>query len=179
MRQFDAVMSDWEKDLLDRIVEGLTSDPYWDRRLAGWDAGRPLGFSWHLAVFVEPFLSYVLDGSKTVESRFSINRAEPYRRVAVDDVLLIKSSGGPIVAVAEVKQTSFYQLNREQLNMIREKFGPALRVEEESFWENRKESCYATIVGLGNVRSISPVACDKRDKRGWVRLRYQPYLSFG
>jgi hypothetical protein len=172
-------MSDWEKLLLDRIVEGLTPDPYWDRRLAGWDAGLSLGFAWHLAVFVEPFLSYVLDGSKTVESRFSVNRAEPYRRIAVDDVLLIKSSGGPIVAIAEVKQTAFYELNREQLDVIREKFGSALRVEEEAFWEDRKECCYATIVGLANVRRIVPVACDKRDKRGWVRLRYQSSLSFG
>ena len=172
-------MSDWEKNLLDAIVSGLMPDPYWDRRLAGWEAGRPLGFSWHLAVFVEPFLSYVLDGSKTVESRFSVNRAEPYRRVAVDDVLLIKSSGGPIVAVAEVKQTSFYELNGEQLEVIKKKFGSALRVEEEAFWEDRRECYYATIVGLANLRKIAPVVCDKRDKRGWVRLRYQPSLSFG
>jgi hypothetical protein len=171
-------MSDWEKDLLDRIVESLTPDPYWNRRLLGWHAGQPLGFSWHLAVFVEPFLSYVLDGSKTVESRFSVNRAEPYGRVGAQDAVLIKSSGGPIVAVAEVKQTSFYQLDREQMEMIREKFGPALRVEEASFWEDRKDCCYATIVGLANVYKIVPVPCDKRDKRGWVRLRYQPCFSF-
>jgi hypothetical protein len=171
-------MSDWEKNLVDHIVESLTIHPYWNRRLAGWNAGRSLGFSWHLAVFVEPFLSYVLDGSKTVESRFSVNRTEPYRRVAVGDAVLIKSSGGPIVAVAEVRQAAFYQLDREQLDLIRERFGPELRVEGEAFWEDRKECCFATIVGLGNVHRIEPVECDKRDKRGWVRLRYQPSLSF-
>jgi hypothetical protein len=171
-------MSDWEKNLVDRIVESLVRDPYWDRRLAGWVTGRPLGFSWHLAVFVEPFLSYVLDGSKTVESRFSVNKMEPYRSVSVGDAVLIKSSGGPVLAVAEVKQTAFYQLDREQLDGIRERFGPALRVEGETFWEDRKECCYATIIGLGNLHEIVPVDCDKRDKRGWVRLRYQSSLTF-
>lgn len=171
-------MPDWEKDLLDEIARSLSREDYWSKRLAGWEDGRALGFSWHLAVFVEPFLSYVLDGSKTIESRFSIHRAEPYRRVSVNDVLLIKSSGGPIVAVAEVKETAFYRLDRAQLESIRERFGSALRVEDDGFWDDRKASCFATIVGLARVTKIAPVPCEKRDKRGWVRLRYQPRLMF-
>lgn len=78
-----------------------------------------------------------------------------------------------------MKQTSFYELNGEQLEVIRKKFGSALRVDEDAFWVDRKDCYYATIVGLANVRKIAPVVCGKRDMRGWVRLRYQPSLSFG
>ena len=32
----------------------------------------------HLGVFAEPWLSYMLDGRKTIESRFGKNRIAPY-----------------------------------------------------------------------------------------------------
>lgn len=176
MRQCGNFMANWEKSLLDEAVDRLCNAPHWKTRLAGWKEGQVLGFAWHLAVFVEPFLSYVLDGTKTVESRFSINRSEPYRRVATRDVLLLKSSGGPIIAVAEVIEATFYQLNREGLDRIRERFGEALRVEDDAFWDDRKASCYASIIRIAHVTPIEPLDCEKRDKRGWVRLHYQPNL---
>jgi hypothetical protein len=179
MRLCDVYMSDWEKVLLDEAVERLSQDVYWRNRLEGWGEGRPLGFAWHLAIFVEPFLSYVLDGTKAVESRFSINRAEPYKRVAPKDILLLKTSGGPIVGAAEVSEVTFYQLNAEELERIRERFGEALRVEDEEFWTDRKDACYASIIGISHVTPFRPLDCDKRDKRGWVRLQYQPTLLFG
>ena len=151
MRPFGVYMSDWEKVLLDEAVERLSENVYWRSRLEGWSEGLPLGFAWHPAIFVEPFLSYVLDGTKMVESRFSINRAEPYRRVAPKDVLLLKTSGGPIVGAAEVSEVTFYQLNSEELERIRERFGDALRVEGDEFWTDRKDSCYASIIGISHV----------------------------
>jgi hypothetical protein len=179
MRSSDVYMSDWEKVLLDEAVERLSQDVYWQNRLTGWGEGGPLGFAWHLAIFVEPFLSYVLDGTKVVESRFSINRAEPYKRVAPMDILLLKTSGGPIVGAAEVSEVTFYQLNAEELERILERFGEALRVEDEEFWTDRRDSCYASIIGISHVTPFRPLDCDKRDKRGWVRLQYQPTLMFG
>jgi hypothetical protein len=35
----------------------------------------------HLAVFVELFLSSLLDGTKTIESRFGLRRSAPFGRV--------------------------------------------------------------------------------------------------
>src|SRR5882757_5711201 len=56
----------------------------------------------HLAVFVEPYLSFVLEGKKTVESRFSVNRHAPYEQVRSGDLIVLKKSSGPICGVCRV-----------------------------------------------------------------------------
>jgi ASC-1-like (ASCH) protein len=171
-------MPEWERTVVDEVALRLQTHPYWGAQLAPWYRGYAVGFTWHLAIFIEPFLSFVLDGTKKIESRFSINEAAPYRRVQKGDVVLIKASGGPVVGVAEVKQATFYQLDAEGLDGIRSRFGDALCIYEEAFWETRKDACYATLIELANVSHVDPVECDKKDKRGWVTLRYQPVLQF-
>src|SRR5271169_6453922 len=66
----------------------------------------------HLAVFIEPFLGYVLDGTKTVESRFSINRCAPFGKVSQGDVLLLKRAGGPVVGITRVLAVWSYHLDK-------------------------------------------------------------------
>jgi len=55
---------------LDAVRLAVSTDPFWAERLSGLTGPTAIEFSVHLAVFVEPFLGYILDGSKTVESRF-------------------------------------------------------------------------------------------------------------
>jgi hypothetical protein len=171
-------MPEWERTVVDETAHRLQDHAYWGDRLAPWRQGLPVDFAWHLAVFVEPFLSYVLDGSKTVESRFSINDAAPYRKVRKGDVILIKSSGGPVVGIAEVGQAIFYGLDASALAGIRDRFGAALRIDGDEFWDSRKGACYATLMELTKVSTTPDIECEKRDKRGWVTLKYQPVLQF-
>ncbi len=63
-------MPEWERNVVDEVALRLAEDPYWGEKLAPWREGKAVPFAWHLAVFVELFLSYVLDGTKKVESRF-------------------------------------------------------------------------------------------------------------
>lgn len=35
----------------------------------------------HMALMVEPYLSYILSGEKTIESRFSMKKISPWHRV--------------------------------------------------------------------------------------------------
>src|SRR6266540_3860586 len=44
----------------------------------------------HLAVMVEPYLSYILQGRKSIESRFSKNAIAPYLQIGPDDLVLLK-----------------------------------------------------------------------------------------
>jgi ASC-1-like (ASCH) protein len=53
-------------------------------------------------VFIEPYLQFILDGQKTVESRFSANRSAPYQQVGKGDVVLLKRTGGPVMGVGSV-----------------------------------------------------------------------------
>src|SRR4051794_23702908 len=104
----------------------VADDTYWAKRLGPIFDGEPHSFSLHLAVFVEPYLDYVLSGRKTIESRFSVVRCPPYRRVQPGDAVLLKASGGPVVGLCQVRQTWFYRLDPDSWQFIRKEFTEAL-----------------------------------------------------
>jgi hypothetical protein len=152
---------------LSKVVEG---DPFWENYLAPASSNQASRYSLHLAVMIEPYLRFVLDGTKTVESRFSVNRCAPYDRVEKDDVVLFKKSGGPIVALSRVAEVWFYCLDQDSWKDIKDGFGSALAVQDPSFWEQRQKASFATLMLLQDVRPINPVSFEKRDRRGWVVL---------
>jgi ASC-1-like (ASCH) protein len=161
-------MTAWTSFLVDAIADQLKRRQHWRDRL---QLNSSPECAIHLAVFIEPFLQFVLEGKKTVESRFSVNQCAPYKAVQSGDLILIKGSGGPIVGVAEVSKTWFYELDKQALHSIRTRFGSLLCVEDSSFWDSKRNSCYATLIQLGQVESITPITCLKRDRRGWVVVR--------
>lgn len=123
----------------------------------------------HLAVFVEPYLSYVLDGSKTVESRFSARPIPPHGRVRTGDVILMKPSGRPIVGWCRAGSVWSYELDPASWVEIRDRFSPALRA-EDGFWEERVAARFATLIQVQDVHLVEPTPVAKRDRRGWVVL---------
>lgn len=131
---------------------------------------REISTGVHLAVFVEPYLSAVLDGRKTIESRFSIHRRPPYHCVEPDDLILLKRSGGPIVGVALAQEIQFYQLSPGVLAQIRKRFSKELYAQDDEFWSCRKDKRYATLIQLHCTTQVSPLPFDKRDRQGWVTL---------
>ena len=124
----------------------------------------------HLCVFQEPYLSYILEGRKTVESRFSINKCAPVGRVESGDILLLKKASGPVVAMCSVDHVWTYILDTPTFNTIRKEFSRSLCAEDPSFWDARKDAKFATLMRIKNVVEISPIHCGKRDRRGWVVL---------
>jgi len=124
----------------------------------------------HLAIFAEPFLSKVLSGEKTIESRFSRNRCAPYGEIGDGDIILLKEIAGPICGLALARRSWCYDLATEPIERIRIQFGAGIAAADD-FWEAREDALYATLVELEAPIAIGPVACDKRDRRGWVSLR--------
>jgi hypothetical protein len=124
----------------------------------------------HLAVFVEPFLRYILEGTKTVESRFSLTRRAPFGKVEPGDVVLIKKSGGPIVAACRVAQAWFYDLDPSSWEDVRG-FAQPLCAQDPLFWSSRAKAKYATLLRIEDVRLLTPVTISKKDRRGWLVLR--------
>jgi ASC-1-like (ASCH) protein len=55
--------------------------------------------SLHLAILNEPYLEYILQGKKTIESRFSLTRVPPYKQVSKGDIVFLKQYGDPIVGL--------------------------------------------------------------------------------
>lgn len=122
----------------------------------------------HLAVFVEPYLTFLMDGTKTVESRFSIKKCAPYMSVNEGDAILVKKTGGPIVGLCHASYVWNYKLDRTSLGEIKQLFSTALCINDEEFWVSKKNSIYATLIKVDHVISITPFLVPKKDRRGWV-----------
>lgn len=155
---------------LKSVIKALAADPEWSPFCESL-SGKLAPYSVHLAVFVEPYLEYILGGRKTVESRFSMVRFPPYGRVSRGDLVLLKQSGGPVVGICEIGAAWFYQLEPEAWANIRLEFTRALCAEDPEFWRSRQGARYATLMYVSRVKRVPPVTWPKRDRRGWVVLR--------
>jgi hypothetical protein len=153
----------------DSILEQVGGHHFWLNYLS--DARRPTSrIGIHLAIFGEPFLSMVLSGEKTIESRFSRNRCAPFGEIDDGDIILLKEVAGPICGIVLARRTWCYDLMVESIGHIRDRFGAGIRADSE-FWDSRADALYATLIELATPAPISPISCDKRDRRGWVSLR--------
>ncbi len=161
----------WLPVLTKCLHDGLETDPVWKNCLGESASKRPVEFSLHLAILIEPYLEYLLLGRKTVESRFSSVRCAPYGCVSRGDVILLKRSGGPIVGVSRVADVWFYRLSPTSWKTIRKDFKESLCIQDPLFWQGHEKASYATLMRLEDVRTIEPINIPKRDRRGWVVLR--------
>jgi ASC-1-like (ASCH) protein len=122
----------------------------------------------HLGVFVEPFLEAILDGRKTIESRFGLHRCTPFQRVQRGDTILLKRSGGPVVGLALAGDATYYTLDTEVLEHLRDRFATQLFAEDDEFWAARAEKRFASLIEIDDIVKIETMTVDKRDRRGWV-----------
>lgn len=160
-----------DSKLLETVRDAVQSSEFWQPYFEELAFDNPPEVSTHLAVFVQPYLRYVLDGQKTVESRFSVNQTPPYGKVGVGDVLLLKRTGGPIVGIGRIGQVWFYQIDSESLHELQTAFSAALCAQDPQFWAELSNGSYATLMRLEHVESIAPIKIGKSDRRGWVVLR--------
>jgi hypothetical protein len=123
----------------------------------------------HLAVLAEPYLTFVLDGRKTIESRFTRTRCAPFDQIRQGDIILLKQVGGPVCGLALAKQTWFFDLHRQPIGIIREQYGEPICA-DDAFWEQKRDAAYATLIELAEPVSIEAMPCNKKDRRGWVSL---------
>ena len=124
----------------------------------------------HLGVFGKPYLSAVLGGRKTLESRFSKRRIAPFGVVSPGDVILVKEVAGPIRGLVLAQYVWFFYLGLSPIRTIRERFEAGICA-DASFWERNREARFATVIQLAEPFAIRPLDCGKRDRRGWVALR--------
>lgn len=161
-------MSVVTQDLLTHLTNTAATDS-WQELLAPFHSASAPPVSLHLAVLVQPYLDFILDGKKTVESRFSVRPIPPYRRVDSGDIVLLKASGGPIIGAFTAAAAWYYRLEPESWGALRRDYAEALCA-QDGFWESRSAAEYATLVRVSNVRRLVPTTIPKRDRRGWVIL---------
>src|SRR5579859_5893259 len=111
-------------------MDCLRGDAFWEQCLE--ESPR----TFHLAIFVPPYLDLILEGRKTAELRFSRLRIAPYGQVAAGDVLLLKRSGGPIAGICLIERVWACSLEATELATIRSEFAEALCATDSPFWRS-------------------------------------------
>ena len=153
------------QNALCQLRRALAFDEFWKATL---DPVRENTFNLHLAIFREPYLGFILEGRKTVETRFARRPCPPYKRVTDGDILILKQAGGPVLGVCIIEKVWLYEVDAASLGVIKKKFGNAICPADGAFWEERKDAVCATLMLIGHVTRALDISFEKRDRRGWV-----------
>ena len=124
----------------------------------------------HLGIFTEPYLKYMLDGKKIIESRFSKKKILPYNNITKDDIVIVKKSGGDIVAYFTIKDIMFFDLDKTNIDMIKDNYGVSLCVGAD-FFESKKDSKYATLIFIDKIIKVKPFHVNKKGMNTWLIIK--------
>ncbi len=111
----------------------------------------------------------MLEGKKTIESRFSKNKIIPYEKIDKNDIVIVKKSGREVVAFFRVSQVFFFDLGKVNITEIRKKYEKEICV-DESFWIEKKHSRYATLIFLEKLQKLDPFSISKKGMQTWIKL---------
>ena len=130
---------------------------------------------YHLAILTPGWIDLILDGSKTIESRFTKVRCAPFGKVHEGDSVYLKESGGLVKGMFRVAGVeTFENLNRSGIQVIYERCGQAIFYQAFTQFfppEKWQVSKHATLIHISDpVRFVTPFPFPKRDPRAWVVL---------
>ncbi len=128
--------------ILSHLQQSLGNHEAWSLKLS---PGNCECFSLHLAILREPYLKFIMQGRKKVETRFAKRPCPPFERVADGDVVLLKRAGGQIVGICEVEKVWFYRLDPNALAEIKRRFGDLICPADGNFWKERQTKSVATL----------------------------------
>lgn len=107
----------------------------------------------HVAILHRRYIGAILAGEKTVESRLSRTRRDPYGTVRPGDTIYFKASGGGYLAIARVRRV-------EHRGGLTPSGVRALRLEinqgvcaTHAYWHSKRHSRYATLIWFDSVRA--------------------------
>lgn len=122
----------------------------------------------HIAILKQPFFDMVLSGEKTIESRWSMVKVAPYKKVSVGDKILLKETGKDVTATANVKKVQFYELTPEIVEDIRIKYGKQIGTDKFEDWKSTLQKKYCTLIWLDEVTPVAPIKVKRSNGAGWI-----------
>ena len=162
----------WKETLLNELLIQLDSKAKWGYLSKGISENGGIGV--HLAIFSEPFLSALFDGSKTVECRFSMKRISPFRRIYPGDLVLIKEVSGPIVGFFITEDTTYWvKGGKPSLNEIKLIFDKGVRGDlVPEFWSGKEKYNYGTFIKISDLNALNKIDVAKSDRVSWHILKH-------
>jgi predicted transcriptional regulator len=126
----------------------------------GWEKMRKN----HVAILAGKWglLGKILDGRKTIESRWYVHRTNPWNNISAGDVVYFKESGKPVEAKADVEKVLFFEnLDDEKIKMVIGKYGERIGIslDNSEFYSGKN---YCILVFLKNVKKVEPFQVDKK-----------------
>ncbi len=107
----------------------------------------------------------ILDGRKTIESRWMKNRSAPWKRVGAGDAVYFKNSGEPVRIRAVVSHVVHIEkLTPAKIAAVLRKYGRRDGISRKDMPKFRrlfKDKKYCVLVFLKNARSVKPFEIDK------------------
>ena len=125
----------------------------------------------HIAILKQPFFDMVLSGEKTIESRWSMVKVAPYKKVSVGDKILLKETGKDVTATANVRKVQFYELTPEIVEDIRIKYGKQIGTDKFEDWKSTLQKKYCTLIWLDEVTPVAPIKVKRSNGAGWIVLK--------
>jgi len=161
----------WKGKLIDNIFGEIKKDPEWEKTSERILIDPTIGV--HLAIFNEPFLALIYKGEKKIESRFSINQVAPFKKISKGDIVILKSSGGPVTGLFLAGDINFFtNLTKTKLKEIEKNYGKKICSHYDSnFWINRATTKYLTLIEVGKIKALTPFKIEKKDRTAWSILR--------
>ena len=105
-------------------------------------------------------LGDILVGTKTIESRWYVNKISPWNKIKINDFIYFKESGSPVTAVARVSKVMQYEnLNKDIVNRIIKDYGKQIapNASESEFrsWAAKEiNKRYCILIFLTGVKKV-------------------------
>ncbi|HAM96826.1 MAG: hypothetical protein US29_C0030G0009 [candidate division WS6 bacterium GW2011_GWF1_36_8] len=97
----------------------------------------------------------IINGTKTIESRWYVNKTKPWNSIKVGERVFFKNSGEPITVSAVVsKVLQFDNLDETQFRNIMKEYGDGIQVIEREYDEYYQSKNYCILVFLKDVKQL-------------------------
>ncbi len=150
--------------MYEEIIENLKN------QLSPKEFNEIINHNLHLGIFSEPYLTYMLEGKKTIESRFSKNKILPYNQISPNDIVFVKKSSGNVIAYFTIKEVLFFNLSETSIGEIKAKYNKQLCV-DDIFWLSKSHSNYATLIFIDQIFKLAPFHIDKKGMQTWIKFK--------
>jgi len=124
----------------------------------------------HIAVLKKKYLDMILNGSKTVEVRLLKTRRPPYGVVCIDDIVLLKESGGLVLGHARVADVRYYaKQDGVDFAQILKRYSDCIGGDITDYLKSKQDSKYMALIFLSDIKRYRKgIGIEKKDRRSWV-----------